>query len=1009
MDYKNTINLLDTPFPMRGDLAKREPQMLNKWKDRYQELRIKCEGRNKFILHDGPPYANGQLHIGHASNKILKDIIIRSKTLSGYDAPYVPGWDCHGLPIELNIEKKHGKNLTPKEFRQKCRDYANEQIDAQRKDFMRLGVFGDWMNPYKTMDFKTEAGIVKALGEIYNKGYLRQGAKPVHWCIDCGSALAEAEVEYYDKESPAIDVAFQAVDKARVFKAFNITPKDMGTDIFAVIWTTTPWTLPANQAICAGPSVEYALVDCGSSYLIVASKLVEDAIKRYSFITEFKIIGETKGSSLVLLEFEHPFYERSVPLILGEHATDDAGTGLVHTAPAHGVDDYRACAEFNYTYIDFLDSLQPDALKENHAWIAIKESTGIINFEDFKKKRIDVACLVGNNGCFISTTPLFAGVHVFKANEPIIELLEKNHRLMAKAQITHSYPCCWRHKNKLIFRATPQWFIMMDQPRQNLDEVSIAKDCDTESSTIRNLALAEITGKKRVYNKTGCTIENSQAINFFPQWGQNRLQSMIENRPDWCISRQRNWGVPMTFFIHKETNELHPRSYELLQKISKLIEVSGIDAWFELEMNQLPTDIYSVFTQNGQSVSEYQKLSDTLDVWFDSGTTHFTVLGGRPELQAPADLYLEGSDQHRGWFQSSLLTSCAVTGHSPYKALLTHGFLVDGSGYKMSKSKGNIVSIPEAVNKYGADILRLWVASTDYSGDIAFSDEIIKRTTDNYRRIRNTIRFLLSNLSDFDYKTDLIATPDLLEVDKYAISYLFELQDKIVNKLYPSYQFHFIVQDLVSYCSEELGGFYLDILKDRLYTSKVDASARRSAQTALYYITKNLLLMLSPILSFTSDEAWEIFLGDETDSTLFHKWDISNNTEFTMIENKDELLNKWSKIRDFRVVVLKELENKRVEGLIGSSLQAEIAIHADDQLYPILQSLGMDLKFAYMVSNFTLNMADENGVEVIVSNKAKCDRCWHYSDTVGASNEHQELCSRCIENIAGDGEIRHYA
>lgn len=964
MDYKNTINLLDTPFPMRGDLAKREPQMLDKWKSRYQELRDKCAGRNKFILHDGPPYANGQLHIGHASNKILKDIIIRSKTLSGYDAPYVPGWDCHGLPIELNIEKKHGKNLEPKEFRKKCREYADEQIDQQRKDFMRLGVLGDWMNPYKTMDFKTEAGIVKALGEIYNKGLVSRGVRPVHWCIDCGSALAEAEVEYYDKESPAIDVAFKAADKAAVFKAFKVSPKADSGDVFAIIWTTTPWTLPANQALCAGPDIEYALVDCICTYIIVAKKLVEDAIKRYPFITEFKIVGTVTGSALELLEFEHPFYERNVPLILGAHATDDAGTGLVHTAPAHGVDDYNVYGQYINKHLNR-------------------------RYEPEK----DVHNPVGNNGCFISTTPLFAGVHVFKANEQVIAVLEEKHRLMAKTQITHSYPCCWRHKSKIIFRTTSQWFITMDFVTDSTGNVT-ACDFKSDGGEVKN-------PEETLRNKA---LKAVDATKFFPEWGRARLSAMIQTRPNWCISRQRNWGVPMTFFIHKETNELHPDSYKLLQKISKLIEVSGIDAWFDLK----PEDILSKEDSNN-----YIKLPDTLDVWFDSGTTHFTVLGGRPELQAPADLYLEGSDQHRGWFQSSLLTSCAVTGHAPYKALLTHGFLVDGAGYKMSKSKGNIVSIPDAVNKYGADILRLWVASTDYSGDIAFSDEIIKRTTDSYRRIRNTIRFLLSNLSDFDHKNELLDMKDLVEVDRYAIIYLANLQHKIVNQLYPSYQFHVIVQELVSYCSEELGGFYLDILKDRLYTSKADSKARRSCQTALYYITRTLLLMLSPILSFTSDEAWAVFVDDDKDSTLFHQWNTDENAsssvELPEVAHSEKLLNKWIKIRDFRAVVLKELENKRVAGVIGSSLQAEIVINADDELYPILKELGVDLRFAYMVSDLTLNTALENSVVVAVSEKAKCERCWHYTDTVGLNSDHPQVCGRCVENIEGSGEIRKFA
>lgn len=962
MDYKNTINLLDTPFPMRGDLAKREPGMLEKWdkQNRYSELRKKCSGRKKFILHDGPPYANGQLHIGHASNKVLKDIIIRSKTLAGFDAPYVPGWDCHGLPIELNIEKQFGKNLGPSEFRKKCREYANSQIEAQKKDFIRLGILGQWDNPYKTMDYKTEAGIVRALGEIYKNGYLHQGVKPVYWCIDCGSALAEAEVEYHDKQSPAIDVAFRAVDKLAVSKAFgmeSIIPAKAGIqapDIFAIIWTTTPWTLPANQAICVGPTVEYALVDCGCTYIIVAKNLVEEVLKRYTFITQHKIVAIVSGDKLELLEFEHPFYKRNVPVILGAHATDDAGTGLVHTAPAHGVEDYNVYGE--YINKKFKRDYDP---------------------------KNDVHNPVGDNGCFISTTELFAGKHVFKANDEVIKILEEKQRLMAKAMINHSYPCCWRHKSKLIYRTTPQWFITMDFTTDkdgNLKDYDFVNgDKHNPENVLRNKALDAVSKTK-----------------FFPQWGRARLEAMIKTRPNWCVSRQRSWSVPMTFFIHKETGHLHPDSYGLLEKVAKLIEQGGIDAWFNLKAE----DILSA-----TDVRNYTKLPDTLDVWFDSGTTHLTVLEDESRgLQWPADLYLEGSDQHRGWFQSSLLTGCAVKGSAPYRQLLTHGFLVDGEGYKMSKSKGNIISIPDGVNKYGADILRLWVASTDYSGDIAFSDEIIKRITDSYRRLRNTIRFLLANLSDFDIERDAIAIEDMVEIDKYAIAYLSGVQDRIVNELYPDYQFHLIVQELVTYCSEELGGFYLDVLKDRLYTSKIDGKARRSCQTALYHISRALLLMLSPILAFTADEAWEILVKNEEDSTLYHL-----HHEVPQVKSSEGYLAKWAQIRDFRVLVLKELENKRVNGVIGSSLQADLLINANAELYPALASLGDDLKFTYMVSTVILKSADENSVEVSASDKLKCERCWHYLSSVGRNSKHITICDRCVENVAGAGEVRTFA
>lgn len=927
MDYKNSLNLLETTFPMRGDMAKREPQMLEKWynEQRYQKLRAKAQGRPKFILHDGPPYANGDIHIGHAVNKILKDIIVRSKTIAGFDSPYIPGWDCHGLPIELQVEKKHSKNIEAKKFRDECRSYAKEQIAKQKSDFKRLGILGDWENPYQTMDFQMEADTVRALGKIYQNGYLFRGVKPVHWCIDCKSALAEAEVEYYDKVSPAIDVAFAAVNPAKVAGAFN-TKINSEKHIYAIIWTTTPWTLPANQAICGGTEVEYALVDCGCSYIIVAKNLVESAILRYTFITEHKIVATVKGSELDSLLFKHPFYAREVPFILGEHVTLDAGTGLVHTAPAHGMDDYLVGLKYN------LDMHNP----------------------------------VGENGCYISDTPLFAGINVFKANEPILEVLQEKQALMAKRDLSHSYPCCWRHKSKIIYRTTGQWFIGMNK---------VGKD----GKTLREQATKAVDD----------TV-------FFPDWGRARLEAMIKNRPDWCISRQRNWGSPMTFFVHLETGEPHPDSAAILDKVANLIAINGLDAWFAESLTAESLQI--------SNANQYRKLTDTLDVWFDSGTTHFSVLTHREELTFPADLYLEGSDQHRGWFQSSLLTGCAISGRAPYKQLLTHGFTVDGNGHKMSKSKGNVIAPQKIINQYGADILRLWIASTDYSGELSISDEILKRTSESYRRIRNTLRFLLANLVDFKLDTDSIAIDKLVEVDKYALVLLQKLQTKVVDGLYPSYQFHLLVQELVIFCSETLGGFYLDMLKDRLYTTKADSLARRSAQTVLYHITASLALMLAPILCFTADEVWEELVQDKSDSTLYHTYH-----KIPLINNADAITLKWEKIYSFREIVLKELENKRSEGIIGSSLQAELIIHADKDLYPVLSSLGVDLKFAYMVSQVNIVQADSNKVEVIASAKAKCDRCWHYSDSVGKDQEHRLICDRCVENIVGSGEARTFA
>lgn len=926
MDYKDTINLLEPKFPMRGDLAKREPDKFKKWEDHYNKLRELCVGRDKFILHDGPPYANGTLHVGHAQNKVLKDIIIRSKTIAGFDAPFVPGWDCHGLPIEINIEKKYGKKISAKEVREKSRAYAETQIEGQKADFMRLGILGDWNNPYKTMNFKTEADTVRALGEIYKSGYLTRGVKPVHWCIDCGSALAEAEVEYADKESPAIDVAFLAKDNKLVASKFGVEITD-NKEVFAVIWTTTPWTLPANQAICAGPEIEYALIDCGCSYLILAKNLVEDALKRYTFIENYKIVASVMGEKLELLEFSHPFYDRYVPMILGNHATDDSGTGLVHTAPAHGMDDYLVGLKYN------LDMHNP----------------------------------VGPNGCYISTTELFANLHVFKANDTIIETLEQKQRLMAKNNLTHSYPCCWRHKSKIIYRTTSQWFISMDKVGVN-------------GKSLREFA----------NNAVDKTL-------FYPAWGKNRLEAMIKDRPDWCVSRQRNWGSPLAFFANIETGELHPNSYNLLQKVAALIEEKGIDAWFDLQAEDI---------LDKSDLDTYIKLPDTLDVWFDSGATHYSVLKARAELAPIADLYLEGSDQHRGWFQSSLLTSCAINGYAPYKQLLTHSFVVDGNGYKMSKSKGNVVTLIDAVNKYGADILRLWVASTNYTDDVSFSDEILKRTADAYRRLRNTLRFLLANLVDFDIKKDAIKIEDLVDVDKYALIMLQNLQNRVVNDLYPSYQFHIIVQELLLFCSDNMGGFYLDILKDRLYTSRADSIPRRSAQTVLYHLTCALSLMLSPILCFTADEVWEELHNDETDSTLYHGYH-----DIPKVLDGAGVAKRWDAVIELRTEVLKELENYRSRGEIGSSLQAELLLSVNSDLFSILKSLGDDLKFAYMVSNVELKELAGSGnniIEVKPSLEEKCERCWHYSKTVGTNSIHKTICERCVSNVDGAGEVRQY-
>ena len=924
-DYSKTVNLLESPFPMRGNLAKREGGWLKSWYEhkRYEKLREIAQGRPKFILHDGPPYANGDIHIGHAANKILKDIILRSKTLAGFDAPYVPGWDCHGLPIELMVEKLHGKDIPAARFRELCREYAKEQIARQKKDFMRLGVMGDWAHPYLTMDFQTEAETVRALGEIYLAGYLYRGEKPVQFCLDCGSSLAEAEVEYKDKISPAVDVAYRFKDNAALARAFGLS--EIGGEAFAVIWTTTPWTLPASQAISAGADVVYQLIDTPKGKLVLAKDLAEEALKRYGFENSV-VLAETGGAKLENLHLEHPFLERDIPMLNGDHVTTEAGTGLVHTAPSHGLDDYFVCLKYG----------------------------------------IELDNPVNGEGRYRSDVPRVAGLTVWEANPVITEWLQENGRLLADTKIEHSYAHCWRHKTPLIYRATGQWFIGMDKAGH-------------DGKTLRNKAMKAVDDTE-----------------FFPAWGRARLEAMIEGRPDWVVSRQRYWGTPMTFFVHKESGELHPKSAELLEEVAKRIEKKGIEAWFSLDAKELL----------GEEAADYEKLNDTLDVWFDSGSTHFSVLKQREELAWPADLYLEGSDQHRGWFQSSMLIGCATVGRAPYKQLLTHGFVVDQNGRKMSKSLGNVVAPQEVYNEFGADILRLWTASTDYSGELAISKEILKRVTESYRRIRNTLSFLFANLSDFSPIEHAVPQDQMVEIDRYAMILARQLQERLAGDFYPRYAFHFAVKDIVAFCSEDLGAFYLDILKDRLYTTQADSHARRSAQTALYHITRSLVLLISPILCFTGEEAWDIIGGGEEDSVLFHTWH-----EFPSINEKSEeaLLKKWQAVREVREAVTAAIEPLRADKSVGSSLQAEVAITAPDALAGYLKALGEELRFALLVSEVSVAKGDELAVAAKVSGGEKCERCWHYTDDVGSVAAHPTLCARCAENVSGKGETRHYA
>ncbi|MBZ0070051.1 MAG: isoleucine--tRNA ligase [Thiobacillus sp.] len=949
-DYKNTLNLPDTPFPMRGDLAKREPGWVKSWQEhkRYEAIRKAAAGRPKFILHDGPPYANGDIHIGHAVNKILKDIIVKAKTLSGFDAPYVPGWDCHGLPIELQVEKTHGKAIEPAKFRELCREYAAVQIERQKADFIRLGVLGDWDHPYRTMDFQFEADTLRVLGQVQAAGYLYQGAKPVHWCVDCGSALAEAEVEYEDKTSPAIDVGFAVADRADLARRFDIAAIDEPVQF--VIWTTTPWTLPANQAVALHPEFQYALVRTTKGLLILADSLRESALARFGLAEGAEIIAHTSGQALEGVLLWHPFQQREVPVIVGDHVTADAGTGAVHTAPGHGLDDYVIGSRYG--------------LKVDNP--------------------------VGDDGRFYASVPLLGGMSIWQANPLIVETLQASGNLLAHEKLLHSYPHCWRHKTPIIFRATRQWFIGMGA------ESGESRAESGTRKTLREQAMAAV-----------------DATQFFPAWGRARLEAMIRNRPDWCVSRQRNWGVPMPFFTHKETGELHPRTAELLEVVAQRVEAAGIEAWFALD----PAELL------GDDAAHYNKTGHTLDVWFDSGVTHACVLKRRPELAHPADLYLEGSDQHRGWFQSSLLTGCATDGRAPYQALLTHGFVVDGKGHKMSKSKGNVVSPQKVMDQYGADILRLWVATTDYSGELTISDEILKRVVEGYRRIRNTLKFLLANLSDFDPKAHALPVKDWLEIDRYALAMTRQLQTEL-QAHYDAYEFHFIVQKLQAFCSEDLGGFYLDILKDRLYTSGANSQERRAAQNALHHLTHALVRWMAPILSFTGEEVWAQLsplpnpppLAGEganaepkpinDDSVFLHTWydlpEQPNEVEYS-------LQMRWELIRSVRAKVQKEMETKRAAGAIGSSLQAEIDIHANDEIRVVLDSLGDDLRFVLITSQARVIASNEERIVVTPSTAKKCERCWHYRDDVDTHADHPGLCGRCVSNLAGKGEARTHA
>ncbi|WP_119153091.1 isoleucine--tRNA ligase [Caldimonas tepidiphila] len=938
-DYRATLNLPDTPFPMRGDLPKREPGWVKEWEEQgtYRRLREARCGAKKFVLHDGPPYANGQIHIGHAVNKILKDMIVKARQLAGFDAVYVPGWDCHGLPIENQIEKTFGRKLGRDEVQEKSRAYAGEQIAQQKADFKRLGVLGDWERPYRTMDFGNEAGEIRALKRIMERGFVYRGLKPVYWCFDCASSLAEFEIEYADKGSQTLDVAFPCAEPDRLAAAFGLDRLDK--EAFVVIWTTTAWTIPANQALNLNPELEYSLVDTERGLLLLASALVEKCLERYGL--EGKVIATTVGARLDRINFRHPLahvdagYDRLSPVYLADYATAEDGTGIVHSAPAYGVDDFNSCVAHGLKYDDILNPVQ-------------------------------------GQGAYAADFPLFGGQHIWKAVPVIIDALRDAGRLFATSKLTHSYPHCWRHKTPVIYRAAAQWFVRMDEGEGVFT-------VDKAPKTLRQLALDAI-------DHTG----------FYPENGRVRLRDMIANRPDWCISRQRNWGVPLPFFLHKATGELHPDTLALMERAADLVEQGGVEAWARLE----PAEWL------GEEASHYTKSTDILDVWFDSGTTHFHVLRGshpegRHDSGPEADLYLEGHDQHRGWFHSSLLTSCAMNDRAPYKGLLTHGFTVDGAGRKMSKSVGNVVAPQQVSEKLGAEIIRLWVAATDYSGDLGIDDKILARVVDAYRRIRNTLRFLLANTSDFDPKTDPVPLEELLEIDRWALARAAEFQAEILAH-YEVYEFHPVVAKLQVFCSEDLGAFYLDVLKDRLYTTAPKSHARRSAQTALWHLTHAMLRWMAPFLSFTAEEAWKVF-SPGTSPSIFteHYWSLP--------QADAGLLVKWARIREIRDVVNKEVEAVRAQGGVGSSLQAELTLFAGPEDQALLASLGEDLKFVTITSKALLAQAEALAVTVTPSSAVKCERCWHWRDDVGHDAAHPTICGRCTSNLYGAGEPRSVA
>ena len=956
VDYRSTQNLPDTPFPMRGDLPKREPGWVKAWNEAglYKRLRASRNGAPLFVLHDGPPYANGQLHIGHALNKVLKDMIVKSKQLAGFDAQYIPGWDCHGLPIENAIEKLHGRKLSRDDMQAKSRAFASAQIDQQREDFKRLGVLGDWERPYRTMDFANEAGEIRAFKRVIERGFVYRGLKPVYWCFDCGSSLAEFEIEYADKKSDTLDVAFESADKAALATAFGLSALPSATKTaFAVIWTTTAWTIPANQALNANPAITYALVDTPRGYLVLAASLVDKCLERFG--QTGTVVATALGEKLGGLNFKHPLhdvhegYRRLSPVYLADYVSEGDGTGMVHSSPAYGVDDFNSCVAHGLKYDDILNPVQ-------------------------------------GNGSYADDLPLFGGMNIWKACPRIIEVLGQSDRLMATHAITHSYPHCWRHKTPVIYRAAAQWFVRMDEGPGVFTK-------DKAPKTLRQLALDAI-----------------EETRFYPENGKTRLRDMIANRPDWCISRQRSWGVPVPFFLHKDSGELHPRTMAILDQAADIVQHGGIEAWSR-------ATVEDILCQPGDEPQAYTKSTDILEVWFDSGSTFEHVLRGSHKDaydrapfhdQGPeTDLYLEGHDQHRGWFHSSLLLGCALYDRAPYKGLLTHGFATDGQGRKMSKSLGNTVAPQEITEKMGAEIVRLWVASTDYSGDLNIDAKILARVVDTYRRVRNTLKFLLANVSDFDPAKDSVAMADMLEIDRYALSRTAQLQTDILAH-FADYEFHPVVSKLQIFCSEDLGAFYLDVLKDRLYTTAPQSAARRSAQTALWHITQAMLHWMAPFLSFTAEEAWAT-LGAEGKTPAATRESIFMDTYVSLPAADEALLAKWARVREIREAVNKEIEVLRAAGQVGASLQAEVRLTLSPVDLALLQSLGADVKFVFITSSITLAQGDALAIEATATAATKCERCWHYTLDVGSDAAHPGICGRCVSNLHGTGETRRVA